>query len=351
MNNFFVFFPIRQLGPSCPTRYTALLKEQTNSRTDRQGESHGFDYKRSSKAGDGATSTTSTTAHVILESVWRWRTSAYSSATSRSKNSTLWSPFLKFVIFLVSRTNMKITNIRMKYWRSDTKYKLKGPPAAWDWASQVERDLHTVSWRRWGYFHIPGRWTCRNGRFESRWQTGGRQRHVVRWCGPLRSCRHAESGRPQSGGSLYPRGEIVAGEEEEPEQPETPRESEPTASSPPAIPAPSVQAPKPAPRLSIVFSSSLQGVRVMDKPVTNGVPNPAPRLSYTQLQAANQVHFDAATVDHHPPQSLPLNFMMQKQSIAVPVAPTPVLTSYPTSLSLHVFRPASQPTLAPQQRI
>ena len=140
---------------------------------------------------------------------------------------------------------------------------------------------------------------------------------------------------------------LVAGEEEEHEQPETPRESEPPASPPPAIPAPSVQAPKPAPRLSIGSSSSLQGVREMDKPVTNGVPNPAPRLSYTQLQAANQVHFDAATVDHHPPQSLPLNSMVQKQSNAA--APTPVLTSYPTSLSSHLVRPASQPPPPPTQ--
>lgn len=138
-----------------------------------------------------------------------------------------------------------------------------------------------------------------------------------------------------------------AGEEEEHEQPEL-RESDPPA-SPPPIAAPSVQPPKPAPRLSIGSSSSLQGVREMDKPVTNGVPNPAPRLSFTQLQTANQVHSDAATVDHQPPQSLPLNPMVQNQSTAVPVAPTPVLTSYPASLSSHLIRPASQPPPPPTQ--
>jgi hypothetical protein len=46
----------------------------------------------------------------------------------------------------------------------------------------------------------------------------------------------------------------------------------------------------------------------MDKPISNGVPNPAPRLSFTQSQAAaavaNQVHSETAIVDQRPPYAV-----------------------------------------------
>jgi protein scribble len=147
-----------------------------------------------------------------------------------------------------------------------------------------------------------------------------------------------------------------AGEEEEQqmrqqEQPESEKPASPLISEPSAVPA----APKPAPRMSIGSSSSLQGVREMDKPISNGVPNPAPRLSFTQSQAtaavANQVHSETAIVDQRP-YSPPPSSMVPNKSAVSPVAPTsvaPVLTSFPSSLSSQIIRPASQPPPPPTQ--
>jgi hypothetical protein len=60
--------------------------------------------------------------------------------------------------------------------------------------------------------------------------------------------------------------------------------------------------------MSIGSSSSLQGVREVEKPTSNGVPIPAPRLSFTQSQAAaavaNQVHSETAIVDQRPPYAV-----------------------------------------------
>lgn len=142
-----------------------------------------------------------------------------------------------------------------------------------------------------------------------------------------------------------------AGEEEEQMRQHEQPESEKPAS--PLIPEPSAVPPKPAPRLSIGSSSSLQGVREMDKPISNGVPNPAPRLSFTQSQAAaaNQVHSETFIVDQRP-YSPPASSMVPSKSTVSPVAPTsvaPVLTSYPSSLSSQIIRPASQPPPPPTQ--
>lgn len=141
-----------------------------------------------------------------------------------------------------------------------------------------------------------------------------------------------------------------AGEEEEQqhEQPEF-RESEKPAS--PMTTEPSALPPKPAPRMSIGSSSSLQGVREMDKPITNGVPNPAPRLSFTQSQAlaANQVHFETEDRPHSPLA----NSTVPSKSIIPPSvpasAPAPVFSSYLGSSSSQIVRPASQPPPPPNQ--
>ncbi|XP_046647495.1 protein lap4-like isoform X3 [Daphnia pulicaria] len=147
-----------------------------------------------------------------------------------------------------------------------------------------------------------------------------------------------------------------AGEEEEQqmrqqEQPESEKPASPLISEPSAVPA----APKPAPRMSIGSSSSLQAVREMDKPISNGVPNPAPRLSFTQSQAAaavaNQVHSETAIVDQRPYSPPPSSVVPNKSAVS-PVAPTsvaPVLTSFPSSLSSQIIRPASQPPPPPTQ--
>lgn len=116
------------------------------------------------------------------------------------------------------------------------------------------------------------------------------------------------------------------------------RETEQPAS--PRSPAPPVQPPKPAPRLSIGSSSSFQGVSEMDRPMSNGVPNPAPRLSYTQ--PANPVHSETGTVDPQPP--------VNPTPAPTPVAaPTPVLTSYSLGLPSHPVRPVTQPPPPPTQ--
>lgn len=138
-------------------------------------------------------------------------------------------------------------------------------------------------------------------------------------------------------------------------QPELREAEQPTS---PQTPTPSVQPPKPAPRLSIGSNSSLQGVREMDRPISNGVPNPAPRLSFPQ-QLTNAVHSEtAAVVDHHPAANpmVPSQLTATNNTAApTPVAaPAPVLTtSYPLGLPPHPqpVRPVTQPPPPPTTQL
>ena len=135
-----------------------------------------------------------------------------------------------------------------------------------------------------------------------------------------------------------------AGEEEEQQQHEQPQHVEP-ATPTAAASVQQQQPPTPAPRMSIGSSSSLQGVREMDRPVvTNGVPNPAPRLSYTQI--AN--HSNDLPRSPPPPLSSPPPPPLMTTSMS---APTPApLFSYSTSNSHLLSRPTSQPPPPPTQQ-
>ena len=141
----------------------------------------------------------------------------------------------------------------------------------------------------------------------------------------------------------------TAGQEEEEEEEEVEQQQQQPTSpqTPPPAAAPSVQAPKPAPRLSIGSSSSLQGVRDMDRPVTNGLPNPAPRLSFTQTgHAAQSETATAAAAPISPPPPVPTPGVTAS-------ATAPVLSSYPP-LGLPtqpLARPATQPPPPPSSQL
>ena len=105
--------------------------------------------------------------------------------------------------------------------------------------------------------------------------------------------------------------------------------------------------PKPAPRLSIGSSSSLPPeVKEMERPVTNGAPNPAPRLSFTQQQAAAAVAA-AATNNHvHSNRDDSRPFSSLSQTTAYPTTSISPRPSYPSTV-YSPPRPSSQPPPPP----
>ena len=111
--------------------------------------------------------------------------------------------------------------------------------------------------------------------------------------------------------------------------------------------------PKPAPRLSIGSSSSLPPeVKEMERPVTNGAPNPAPRLSFTQQQAAAAAAaaaVAAATNNHvHSNRDDSRPASSQSQNSAYPTTSTSPRPSYPSSSTVYSPpRPSSQPPPPP----